>query len=271
MRAPLWTVSSALIVSLLSAPLTARAEPAAPAGGAQEAPMPKKHEQHHQRAAQGEQAEHGAHGAHGAHRGHEEGAHKGHHHSFDDPARYVERWEGPKRDAEQRPAEVLSFCGVRPGHTAVDLGAGTGYFVPHLARAVGEQGRVLALDVEPKMVEWLVARVAREGLTRAEARLAAPADPGLAPSSVDVVLVVNVWHHIDDRPAYLARLASALRPGGRLCLVEIKPEAPFGPPAAHRLTPAALKQELSSSTALVVGEEVLDLEHQYVVVATLRP
>lgn len=195
----------------------------------------------------------------------------GHHHRFDDPARFEERWEGPKRDAEQRPAEVLSFCGVTAGHTAVDLGAGTGYFVPHLARAVGEAGRVVALDVEPKMVEWLTARIAREGLSRAEARLAQPADPALAPTSVDRVLVVNVWHHLDDRAAYLARLVSALKPGGRVCLVEIKPEAPFGPPARYRLTPQALKAELAASPALVVGEAVLDLEHQYVVVATLKP
>ena len=98
-----------------------------------------------------------------------------------------------------------------------------------------------------------------------------PADPALAPTSVDRVLVVNVWHHLDDRAAYLARLVSALKPGGRVCLVEIKPEAPFGPPARYRLTPQALKAELAASPALVVGEAVLDLEHQYVVVATLKP
>lgn len=200
--------------------------------------------------------------AHGAHR-------PAHHHSFD-PERFVKRWEGPQRDQEQRPAEVLKACGVTEGMSVVDLGAGTGYFLPHLSRAVGGSGQVQALDLEPKMVAWMQARVKKEQLSNVTALTTPAAQTPLQPASVDRILIVNVWHHIDQRASYLKHLVSRLKPGGALCVVEIKLDAPHGPPRAHRLSPDELIAELSQAPELRVSLAPLTLPHQHLVIGELR-
>lgn len=191
------------------------------------------------------------------------------HPRFDDPAAWSARWEGPERDAAQKPVEVLAYCDVGPGMTVVDLGTGTGYFVPHLSRAVGDSGRVIALDIEASMVDWVQARIAREGLANASARVVGPDEPGLDLDTVDRILVVNTWHHIESRDEYLDKLRASLRIGGRLCLVEQKLDAPHGPPRAHRLTAEVLKTELTQG-GLDVDDAPLDLPEQVVVAGTLR-
>jgi SAM-dependent methyltransferase len=195
---------------------------------------------------------------------HGHGHRPGHHHRFSNAEQWSERFDDPKRDAWQRPAEVVTLIGLGPGMTVADLGAGTGYFLPHLSRAVGPHGLVLGLDVEPDMVRFMAERSTREGLANAEARLVAPDDPGLEPASVDRVLIVNTWHHLDDRPAYAARLRAALAEGGAVCIVDYTREAPFGPPARHRLTPEEVMAELAGGG---LDPELLDeqLPHQYVV------
>jgi len=206
------------------------------------------------------------------HEGHKHEGHKhrpAHHHSFE-PERFVKRWEGPERDREQRPVEVLKACGLSEGMRVVDLGAGTGYFLPHLSRAVGDSGYVQALDLEPKMVEWMRRRIHREGLSNAEA-LSTPADTTpLKEGAVDRILIVNVWHHIDARRPYLEHLVSRLKPQGALCIVEIKRDAPHGPPLKHRLSPRELQAELSAHPGLSVSLAPLELPHQYLVVARLK-
>ena len=202
--------------------------------------------------------------------GHHAQGHKpAHHHSFE-PARFAARWESPERDQEQRPAEVLKACGVSEGMSVADLGTGTGYFVPHLSRAVGAAGHVFALDAEPKMVGWVSERIKKEGLQNAEAAHVGYNSTTLAPTSVDRVLIVNVWHHIDEREAYLKHLVSRLKPNGALCVVEIKRDAPKGPPVKHRLSPQELVAELSKHEGLSVEASSLELPHQHLVVARLK-
>jgi cyclopropane fatty-acyl-phospholipid synthase-like methyltransferase len=212
---------------------------------------------------------HGPKSADAAHLGetaHKEGGHGGHH-RFDDPEAWSARWEGAERDANQKPAQVVARCGVEPGMTAVDLGTGTGYFVPHLSRAVGPDGRVLALDIEQSMVDWVAQRATKEGLSNVTATRVAMDDPGLGDDSVDRVLIVNTWHHIESRPAYLEKLRAALRPNGRLCIVELTMDAPHGPPKKHRLSPEVLAAELSAG-GFLPSPELLELPHQYLMVAT---
>jgi cyclopropane fatty-acyl-phospholipid synthase-like methyltransferase len=188
------------------------------------------------------------------------------HRHFDKPAeQYARTFDDPRRDAWQKPAEVLKLLAIAPGMTVADLGAGTGYFVPHLARATGEGGRVLALDVEPDLVRYLGERAQKEGLPQVTARLIPRDDPGLEPGSVDRVLIVDTWHHIGGRDAYAPRLAASLAPGGRVVIVEVTPQSPHGPPKRHRLAPAQVVNELRAAglEAQVVKER---LPRQYVVV-----
>lgn len=173
-------------------------------------------------------------------------------------------FDDPKRKAWQKPAEVVKLLALSAGQTVVDIGAGTGYFLPHLAPAVQPGGQVWGLDVEPAMVEHMTRRIEREQIAGAQARQAAPDDPGLAAASVDRMLVVNTWHHIGERVAYSRKLHQALRPGGFVLVVDYTMTTKHGPPRAARLAPEVVIDELTQAgfTAEIVKES---LPHQYIV------
>lgn len=204
--------------------------------------------------------EHAAPGPHG------QGPTHGMHHDFSDAERYSKQFDSDERRAWQKPDEVLDILAIAPGMTVADIGAGTGFFEPYLAAAVGADGKVLALDVESGMVDFLRKRVADEGLANVEPRRVEPDDPGLGSATVDRILVVDTWHHIDDRAAYSARLREALKPGGTVTVVDFERSSPHGPPPQHRLTSDQVAAELEAGGlhAETVSE---DLEYQYVVVA----
>jgi ubiquinone/menaquinone biosynthesis C-methylase UbiE len=187
------------------------------------------------------------------------------HHRFDKASEWVAKFEGPDRDAWQRPDVVIKAAGITTGQNVVDLGTGTGYMVPHQSKAVGATGKVEALDVEPDMVRHVTARAVRDGLGNVVARVIARDDPTLSPGTIDRVLVVDTWHHIADREAYAAKLASALRSGGAVVVVDFTQTAPMGPPVKHRLKSEQVIAELTSAG---LDAEVVpaDLPHQYVVV-----
>jgi predicted methyltransferase len=199
-------------------------------------------------------------------------SHDHHHgmvHDFHDAEHWAQVFDDPARDAWQRPAEVVAALGLAPGMTVADLGAGTGYFEPHLARAVGPGGHVVALDSEAGMVDHLRARATREGLANVEAQKVAADDPGLPAGAVDRVLIVDTWHHLPDRPAYARKLAAALKPGGSVMVVDFTRESAMGPPVAARVPPDEVVAELKAGglDARVVDEA---LPEQYIVVG-VRP
>ena len=168
----------------------------------------------------------GAHG-HGRH-GHDPLVHR-----FEHADEWAPRFDDPARDGWQQPAEVIAVMELEAGMTVADIGAGTGYFEPWLSRAMGPAGTVLALDIEPDMVRYLRERSAREGLANVRAQLAGVDDPGLAPAGVDRVLIVDTWHHIAAREEYAAKLRDALKPGGRIFVVDFTREAKHGPPRSR--------------------------------------
>lgn len=193
---------------------------------------------------------------------HEQGAPIGH--RFQNAEEWVPRFEPPDRDGWQRPSHVVDLCDVKPGMTVADLGAGTGYFEPHLSRAVGANGRVIALDAEADMVRYLRERAKREGFHNVEARQVPFEDPKLDPASVDRVVIVDTWHHVVNRGAYSAKLARALRPGGAVCIVDFTLESLHGPPKHMRLTPEQVVEELrAGGLAGEIAKE--ELTEQYVV------
>jgi SAM-dependent methyltransferase len=162
------------------------------------------------------------------------------HHRFEDAETWAKRFEDPARDEWQLPDRVVEALIDRPDLVIVDIGSATGYFPVRFARAVPE-GFVYGADIEPGMVHHLNDRAAREGLTNLVSVLAAPDDPHL-PRRVDLVYLCNTIHHIDGRIAYFDRLREMLLPGGRLAVVDWRPESERGP--KHKLAAEVLEQEL---------------------------
>lgn len=192
--------------------------------------------------------------------------HGGMQHDFSDIERWIRVFENPARDAWQLPDHLVALLEIEPGMTVADIGAGTGYLLPRLVEAVGHEGSVLALDIEQGLVDHMNERIADAGWSNAEARLIAPDDPGIAPGTVDRVIVLNTWHHIGDREAYTARIADGLTSGGALYVVDFTLETERGPGVHHRLAPEAVVAEFEAGglrASVVVDEELPD---QYVVV-----
>lgn len=130
----------------------------------------------------------------------------------------LDPWD-PGREVWQRPGDVIAALEIRPGDRVADVGAGDGYFLPYLRDAVGESGRVYAVDVDAERVEVLAKHfAARDGSI--EAILGRDDDPELPDAEIDLVLLVNTYHHIEDRPDYFERLRADLSSKGRVAILE---------------------------------------------------
>ncbi len=145
--------------------------------------------------------------------------------------------------------------------TLVDVGAGSGYFTFRFARAL-PRGRVVATDVDPEMVRHVHHKVLAENVRNVKAVLADPKDPGIDPAA-DVVFVCDVLHHVEAREAWLAKLASEMRPGARLVVVEFKEgKLPEGPPEAVKIPKAKLVSMLERAGFSVRSDEPALLPYQ---------
>ncbi len=237
-----------------------------------QAPIARAQPPHHQRQEGTQDQGHQGHEGHQGHQGNED--HQGDDsayqhdtvaHDFSSAETWSERFDSSERAAWQKPAEVVELLAVEPGMTLVDLGAGTGYFLSYLSAAAGDGGRVLALDPEPDMVRFMSERAEREGLANVEAQKIPFDDPELEPASVDRVLIVNTWHHIQERPDYARKLLAALKPGGGVYVVDFTRDSPSGPPVEERLKAQEVIAELTGAglEAAMVEET---LPRQYVVV-----
>ncbi len=186
-------------------------------------------------------------------------------HRFQEASDWAKEFDAPERIAWQKPEEVVTLLQLTTGMKVADIGAGTGYFEPYLAKAVGPAGQVLALDIEDSMVKYIDARMQHDKITNVTAIKVALDDPKLAPASVDRILFVDTWHHVAGREAYAKKLSDALVPGGFVAIVDFTMEAPHGPPAMHRVTPEAVQKELESAglKAEIAAET---LPEQYVVI-----
>jgi predicted methyltransferase len=187
-------------------------------------------------------------------------------HSFADVDYWSKIFDDPARDAWQKPTELIAALAVRPGQTVADLGAGTGYFSRYLVDAVGADGTVLAVEVEPTLVAHLRQRAEREQWATVIPILASTDNPRLPAGGADLILIADTYHHLDHRQRYLPQLRRALRAGGRVAVVDWKPgELPEGPPPDHKLRPEQVIAEMRAA-----GFEFVDsldvLSYQYVLV-----
>jgi SAM-dependent methyltransferase len=183
-----------------------------------------------------------------------------HQHTFSGAERWAHVFDDPERDAWQKPHEVIHALALASDARVADLGAGTGYFSARLANML-PKGRVYAVDIEPDMVRYLSDRAKRENLRNLTAIAGAPDDPRL-PEKVDLILLVDVYHHIEDRERYFRRLAASLRPGGRIAIIDFQLDSPAGPPRAARVAPEAVKAEMKAAGYALAAEHRF-LPHQY--------
>lgn len=191
-------------------------------------------------------------------------------HRFDDPARYAKSFDDPARDAWQMPDRVIAALGLRRDAAVADIGAGTGYFSVRLAKAV-PTGTVFAADVEHAMLEHIQKRAKASGLSNIVAVHAGSASPNL-PKPVDMVLIVDTYHHLPSRPAYFSDLKKSLTPTGRVAIVDFRKDSPEGPPREFRFEAEQIIGEMKQAGyELETRHEFLPRQHFLIFrVAVLR-
>jgi len=185
------------------------------------------------------------------------------HHSFSGAEHWAKTFDDPQRDQWQKPHEVITALKLSPDASVADIGAGTGYFAVRFAHML-PRGRVYGVDLEPDMVKYLNERAKKEKLANLSAVQASPADARI-PSAVDLVILVDVYHHIDKRADYFAKLRTSLKPGGRIAVIDFKPDAPTGPPKNARIAPGRVTTEMKNA-GYVIDSEHAFLPNQYFLV-----
>ena len=193
--------------------------------------------------------------------------HDTHRHSFGDAEKWSRVFDDPERDEWQKPHQVVSALKLSSNAAVADIGAGTGYFSARLANML-KQGRVYAVDIEPGMVKHLAERAKRENLANMIPVTGTPGDPGL-PAKVDLILFVDVYHHIDAREPYFRKMGAALKPGGRIAIIDFKLDSPEGPPKEARIAPERVEAELANA-GFALAEEHGFLPRQYFLVFRRR-
>ncbi len=153
--------------------------------------------------------------------------------------------ERSDRETTEQPEKVLDALKIAPGSTVADIGAGTGYFSLRLAKRVGPQGRVLATDIQPQMLAMLSENMRAAGVRNIEPILCTPTDAKLAEGQLDLALMVDVYHELASPAETLTQVRRALKPEGRLVLVEYRGEDPKVPiKPEHKMTLAQVRSEI---------------------------
>lgn len=154
--------------------------------------------------------------------------------------------ERPTREREERTDKLISNLPLAPDSVVADIGAGTGYFSFPIAERVPD-GKVLAVDIQQEMLDMIESRMARGRVGNIETVLGSESDPGLAPGSVDLILLVDAYHEF-SWPLEMGRaMAKALRPGGRLVLIEYRAEDPSVPiKPLHKMSVAQARKEMKA-------------------------
>lgn len=175
--------------------------------------------------------------------------------------------ERPGRDEEQKPDEILRQMALENGDVVADVGAGTGYFTRRLAKAVAPAGRVYAVDIQPEMLAHLKENAEKAGVRNVVVVLAETDDPRLPRDSLDWILLVNTYHEMQHPKASLAKMREALKPGGKVALVESRLEGDSAShvPKEHRMSKKQVLAEWEpAGFRLVAFHEFLPTQHFFV-------
>jgi SAM-dependent methyltransferase len=153
--------------------------------------------------------------------------------------------ERPEREEEEHTTELVAQLHLRPGDVVADIGAGTGYLSRRLAKTVGPSGKVLAEDIQPEMLELLTNKMAELRITNVTPVLGTVTDPRLPPGTVDLVVMVDVYHEFDFPYEMMEAISRSLKPGGRVVFVEFRAEDPNVPiKPLHKMSEAQVKKEM---------------------------
>jgi ubiquinone/menaquinone biosynthesis C-methylase UbiE len=171
--------------------------------------------------------------------------------------------EAPDRDIWQRPDQVMDAMGIADASIVADVGAGSGWFTVRLARRVGPRGIIYAQDVQVEMLNAITRRVQREGLENVRPTLGRGSDPRLPARSLDAVLMVDAYHEIEDRVTMLANIARALKPQGRVGVVDFKLDGTGpGPDLEERVSPDVVVKDAERAGLRLIRQEGF-LAYQY--------
>jgi ubiquinone/menaquinone biosynthesis C-methylase UbiE len=177
--------------------------------------------------------------------------------------------ERAERVDEEQPDTALDILRIRKGASVADIGAGSGYMTVRLARRVGPDGRVYANDLQPQMLELLQRRLTREKIANVTLVQGAADDPRLPPASVDLELMVDVYHELSQPQAMLRRLREALKPAGRLVLLEYRKEDPAIPiRLEHKMTVAEARTEVEAE-GFTLSQVDESLPRQHILIFTV--
>jgi len=187
-----------------------------------------------------------------------------------DPKAYIGVLDDPKRDAYQKPHEVIHALNLKSGEVIADIGAGSGYFTFHLARHVGDKGKVYAVDVSPDMILHINRRIREQKANNVVTVLADPDDPLLPDQSVNRFFICEVWHHIENQTKYLALMKKMLKPGGEVVMIDFhKKDFPVGPPMNMKIAREDVIKQLDSNGYRLTKEHSF-LPYQYFLVFVPR-
>ena len=176
------------------------------------------------------------------------------------------RFEDPSRAEWQKPEKVIATLGPLEGKTVADIGAGTGYFAFPIAK---KAAKVIEIDIDQRFIDYIDHKKQTQKTgANIETRLTVPDSSELNPGEADIVLIVDTYHHIENRIEYLKKLKSDFRKGGELVIIDFKKEkTPTGPPVELRLTEAQVQSELKAAGFTVVSADRTMLPYQYLIKA----
>ncbi len=183
-----------------------------------------------------------------------------------DPKGYIAMLENPQRDAEQKPEEVIAAMRIKQGEVIADIGAGSGYFTFRFASHVGASGRVYAVDINPEMILYMNRRIRDKKVNNVVTVLSASNDPLLPDASIDRFFICNTWHHVENRPPYIALMKRMLKSGGQIIVLDyLKKDLPGGPPPEMKLAREDAIREMESGGFRLAQEHTF-LPYQYFLV-----
>lgn len=187
-----------------------------------------------------------------------------------DSSAYIAMLENPNRDSYQKPDEVVAALELKEGEAIADIGAGSGYFTFRFSEAVGDQGRVFAVDVNPDMIRHVDQRIRDLGKTNIVTILGEGDDPLLPNRAIERIFICNTWHHIGNQDNYLELMKRALKPDGQVIMVDYKKtELPVGPPVHTKIAKADLLKQMERAGFALLKEHEF-LPYQYFLVFSVE-
>jgi ubiquinone/menaquinone biosynthesis C-methylase UbiE len=175
--------------------------------------------------------------------------------------------EREERETEEAPNRLVSALSLKPGYQVGDVGAGSGYLTWRMARVVGPTGKIYANDIQPEMISFLRTNLLVRGITNVVPVLGTTTDPRLPNNTLDLILLVDVYHECDHPLEMTRRMTDALKPGGRLVFVEYRGEERWIPiKPLHKMTAAQVRKEMALHPRLAFVENLTNLPRQHILI-----